>query len=212
MNYMNDIRTIEVTGGAKLSFAPDRIIVLLDYEKRNNNYKKAIEEANKVTVYVKDKAEEAGLSRDIVKTKEYLVSPYYEYEKDEKGNYHHVQYGYIGKASFAIDIPFDNTILCSLLSNIEESGLRVSFDFSISNIEDCMDKVIEKATEDAIHKANTIAKASHIQLKRIVNISHMNLFEIMNDLMCCSTKGAQADFTPADLELEDKVNITWEIE
>ncbi len=212
-------KTLTVTGEATLSFTPDTIAVLLTYRKTSLTYEEASQNVSNITVQIKEEAVEAGLEESAVKTTEYRIRPIYRSEKDSYGNYHDAFKGYEGKASFEICFPFSNEVLSKVVRSITRSGLEINFQYRISNIEECRDKVIEEATKGAIRKAKLIAGASQVKLGSITNINYsygVVRFEEENDYSilqskCCLESASTIDINPADQTLNDRVTITWEI-
>jgi len=109
-------------------------------------------------------------------------------------------------------------IFCHVLSRIPYS---LSFELSKTQIEEFYEKAINYAIEDAIKKANIIAKASSIELDRITKISYDNS-NYRNDYLIIDgdfttnevfavVEEMNFNISPKEITIDKKVLIEWSI-
>ncbi|WP_371261838.1 SIMPL domain-containing protein [Selenomonas ruminantium] len=94
----------------------------------------------------------------------------------------------------------------------------VRIGFALSDIDGAKKEILEKATKDALEKANILCNAANVKLGQLLSIDYSwdeISFEAhdkfrMSDL---SIGGEEAsfDFEPDDIKASDTVEFTWEI-
>lgn len=210
-------RTLTVTGEAKLGFAPDRVAIIMDFSKTEEQYEEAVRKANLMTKVVKTLVKDAGLDPESVKTSRYNIHPRFDSEPDGKGSYKRVFKGHEVNLTFDIEFPFDNETLSKVIEKLSKTNQKINLEFRLSDVESCRDKVIEAAAKDAIKKAKLLALTSGVKLGEIKSIEYgygvikfeeMSEYSIQN---CQMMAMPSMDINPEDKSIQERVIISWNI-
>ncbi len=212
-------RELRITGEGRLSLKPDIAKIKLPVVSKELEYRAAIEELNKKVFAVHDILENNGINKDCLRTTDFLIRENWKYFKDErlKPKFE----GYTASHDLILELPLDNSLMSSVLSDLTNRGLGISFSisFDVSDREKHNKELIRNAVLDAKESAEVIAEASGISLKEIINIDYSfseikfhneeNEYDIMTK--CCCDMSIP-DFAPDDIKAKKNITIIWLIE
>jgi len=208
-------KTIRVKGRGSVSQAPDQIRLEFTLNESSAEYKKSVAGCNRRVAQVKAAATESGIAADTLKTTHFDVQEESEYRS---GRHHHV--GFEASHQLAVVLPADQDLIGRFLSAVMSGGSKpqVKIAFQVADGEGMRQKVLASAVENATLRANTIASAARVKLGQIVHIEYgyaeVRISSDDSEMALASEPGAceAPAFAPEDVEAEDTVTITWEIE
>ncbi len=213
-------RTIKVTGKATISVRPDVCVVYIGLDAKDKSYDATLSMGVNQVNKVKAALANVGFKNDDVKTLSFSINPYYESYRDKDGNYKNKFIGYKCLQNLKLEFSIDNEVLGHVLGQLSAIDINpnLSIAYTLSNVEEAKRILLSKGVKEANEKANILASAASVALKRIINIDYSYAsirFEserfMMSKAECCS-KELNIDINPDDLVLDDNVTITWEIE
>jgi len=208
-------RTLRVKGVGIVEQTPDIIILSFDIEDKNYAYEKAMESVSVRTDLLKDNLLEVGIPKSNVKTSSFRINT--EYRRIDKDN--QIFDGYKCTHSLDLEIPLDTELLRKAVNKIVSSGIDVEFRmrFTVKDKDDLKKRVLQRAVEDAMTKAEIMSKTAGFQLGNIISINNeFNAIDYYSRNELClnktiSLERAMPDITPHDVKASDNVNIEWEI-
>ena len=208
-------RTIRVQGKGSASQAPDRISLFFSVAHPRPQYDKAIEGCNSRVEAIRAAASELNLPGADLKTVQFGVSDETQYEK---GRYKHI--GYTATHQLCMELPVDQNLVGKFLSSLVQRGAepQVRINFTVANPEALKQRVLADAVANAKARAEVIATAAGVKLGSIADIqygySEVVISSQPSEMMlesCCESEVAP-NFDPKDVEAEDTVTVTWELE
>lgn len=216
-------RTIKVTGKANLNISPDQTVVRLELKNKYDDYEEALLKSNEETKEVKDLIASYDINRKDIKTIKFNVESKYESYKDKNGDYksRFIGYGYSHILEFSFDN--DNKLLGRILRVLSRTKnvYDVRVKYTVKDKEEAKNKLLKKAVQDAISKAEIIADASNVRLGNIVTIDYsvkeydydMSPYGREYERKCyfTSSDDLDMDITPEDIELNDHATVIFEI-
>lgn len=222
---MSNKRTISVKGIGKAKARPDCIVLTLSLRAANKDYVKTTVIGAQQLEMLQESVEDAGFSKDDLKTTSFSVEARYETEERYENNrtvYHKifVEFECLHELKLAFDMDLEK-----LREAIEAIGRclsqpQISISFTIKDVATIRDEVLRTAAEDAKRKAQILCDASGVTLGKLININynwdevHINHY-LETEMSCAggmSEMAPQYNFTPDDIEAGDTVSFLWEIE
>ena len=216
------MKTIKITGKAKLNIAPDQTKINLTIGGFASEYAEAIEQSVRDTKLIKDAIESCGISRSSLKTENFYTSEKTKSIKDQYGNtsYKHIGYDVTHYLNFKFDN--DNEKLGKILYVLANLSInpRISVSYVVKNPEQYKDELIALAVKDAKRKADAMALAANVTLGDIqhmdysfqtINFETREYLQVECAKMYSPTDSFDIDMTPEDMDLTDTVTIEWEI-
>ena len=215
-------KILRITGKGTVRIKPDLTIINLMFENTFDYYDDAFKRSCSDVSNIKNILVKLGLEKESLKTTLFEIKPRYESIKDKDGNYVSKFLGYSYKQRLLFKYKSNNELLGKILYEISNVDTNPKFDilYGISDIEDIKNKALENAIKDAIKKANIISLASGVKLGDILNIDYQTSRRYDDDyyedsvLDCsCNTSSRtmNIDIEPEDKEINDIVNITYQI-
>jgi len=207
------IPTLQTEGTGELKTSPDWTIVYMEVSAKHMNFNKAVEELNKKYSILEKELTAAGFPKTDIRTQGYTIDKNIIY-----GQMGAVDSGFIGRQNFVLEFSNDQAKIVKLVKAFTESKTNLTYNFSFTLSEQKRKQVngelIKKAVADANEKSKQLSSAAGVTLKRIVNIKY-GVAEF-NPLPMATFKEARMNedfsgFNVKDLELKDRVTITWEI-
>lgn len=218
---MNE-RTITVKGVGSVSKKPDLIVVTMNLETTENDYRKTMLKASDELEKIKNAAASAGHQKDKVKTASFNIDSHYESERDDNGNWKQVFAGYKCRHALKLEFDLDMELLGKTLGAISSSKVepRLKIAFSLKDTAAVSAELLENAVKNAREKASVLAKASGVNLGEIISIDYNwgELYlnsntEYADNLRCFSACADEVsvDIEPEDINANDSVTVVWSI-
>jgi uncharacterized protein len=79
-----DNRTIRVRGSAKVSAAPDWVVIFFDIESRQYEYDECMAQLNQKTEHLRQELQKVGLEKESLKTTQFNISTNFEWIKEKR--------------------------------------------------------------------------------------------------------------------------------
>ena len=213
-------RTIVVKGTGKVSLKPDRIELDLRMRALDKEYRASMEKGALYLSDLRDKLKEAGFNTDDLKTTNFNVERYSEYDS-KKREYRFV--GYYTNHSLRLGFDFDTELLSKALDAVSNSVSDPETDirFTVKDKESPKEELLRSAAADARKKAEILTEASGVKLGELVNINYdwgeLNIYSrtVYEDRAFGGepmlAKSVAMDVVPDDIDLSDTVSFMWEI-
>jgi len=207
-------RTIRVRGSAKVSGAPDWVVISFGLTSRNFEYAKCLEQLSAQTESLREELVSVGLEEDSLKTLRFDVDTDYERYRDRS-----TFKGFIASHDLRVEFPFDKEYLNKVLNVLGRTKSRASFNisFEIKDPEPLRQQAIAEAVQNCKDKAEVLAKAAGVKLVEIMQIDYSwseihfeSRFEVCE--MESSLAAPSYDITPEDVDVSDSVTVVWSIE
>lgn len=214
-------RTIVVKGTGKVSLKPDRIELDLRMRAFDKEYRASMEKGALFLSDLRDKLKEAGFDTDDLKTTNFNVERYSEYDNKTR-EYRFV--GYYTNHSLRLGFDFDTGLLSRALDAVSNSVSDPETDirFTVKDKESPKEELLRSAAADARKKAEILAEASGVKLGKLININYdwgeLNIYSrtVYEDRAFDGeprlAKSVAMDVVPDDIDLSDTVSFMWEIE
>lgn len=209
------IPSLRTEGKGEIKTAPDRTIVYMEVNSRSMNFNQAIQDLNKKYSILEKEITTAGFAKADIQTSGYTIDKNIVYTQQGP-----VDSGFIGRQTFTIEFPNEQAKIIKLVKAFSESKADLSYNFQFT-LSDAKRKQVEgdllkKAVTDASDKAKLLSSSAGVSLKRIISIEYGQpeiLYRAPSVMMDKrgSMAGEFSGFNVKDLELSDKVTITWEI-
>ena len=218
---MESMRIIRVTGKGQIKVKPDVTRITMTLNGIKKDYAKTLEFSVEDTEKLKSILKPFGFESTDVKTLRFDVDAEYE-SYQERNQYKRRFVGYKYEHVLKIEFDSDNKRLGKILYALAHAAIQPEFriSYTVKDPEASKNLLLGKAVEDAMAKADVLAKASGVSLKEIQSIDYswgtIN-FEVeptRNMAMCadeCAEKSFDMDIEPDDIEVSDTVTIVWEI-
>jgi len=208
----NSKRTINVSGQARVSVAPDFATINLGVITEDKDAK-AAQQANaaameKVIASVKA----SGVKDSDIQTVDYSINPKYDYNK-ETGESSIV--GYSVRNSVNVTVR-DLKKAGSIIDAATRSGVNISssITFGLSNYEEAYNEALKNAVLAAKKKANTIAEALGVKLIEPVSINEGYGYSPLSNYVTYDMKAAgsaaQTPVQAGSIEITANVSIVYE--
>ena len=209
---------LQVVGKSSIKASPNNFVVSIPITVHDSLYVNCHNNLVSRLNGIYNELERIGIENEFIKTSEFSIS---DNTYVEKGKRIHV--GYKGFVRLQISAAYSADKLGSIIKVIVLKNIpySLSFELSKSQIEDLYEKAINNAIEDALRKAQIIAKASNIELDRIVKISYDNSTYRNDYLIIEEDFSANEVFaivedinftmSPKEIPIEKKVLVEWSI-
>lgn len=218
------MRTIRVTGKARLRVKPDMTRITVTAEKTYPEYGEALKGSAEDTARLGELLAEFGFERADLKTLEFNVDTEYE-GYNENGVYKQRFVGYRARHVMKVEFDSDNDRLGRILYALANCPVKPEFriSYTVKDPESAKNELLAGAVKDATEKAAVLTQAAGVKPKwiRSINYSQAQLdFEVrpVNRIMAenCAPMAAKAgsydmDLEPEDIEVSDTVTVLWEI-
>ena len=213
------MRTIRVTGKGNLKVRPDTTRLTITLNGVSPEYSEAINRSTAETEALRELLMKVGFKSTAMKTLSFDVDTEYESYRDEHDNYKQRFIGYKYTHTVKVDFPSDNQLLGKTLYALGKSSLAPEFriSYTVADQEAVKNELLGKAVEDAMKKAEVLAKAAGLSLGDIQSVDY-SWGEIkmevrpMEDMPIPGCADAcEMDIEPDDIEMSDTVTVVWEI-
>ncbi len=200
------IPELTVRGEGKVAFTPDICVVNIGVEVRDKRVKDAQDRASKVMEEIFEFLTGEGIAKKDIKTIRFSINPIFENSKItgyRVYNLVRVRIRDMDKAGEIID------------GAVQIGGdlIRIgSISFTSENMDKIYEEARKKAVENAIQKAEAIADAAGIRLKRITYISEESFYPPPVPIPRIAEVKAVTPISPGEMEIRAQVIIKYEIE
>ena len=214
-------RLITVKGIGNVNVKPDLIIINMELVSHKYDYEETMKLATDSVSKLEKAIEEAGFNKKELKTTSFNIRTSYKSYYDENKNYKNKFDGYICEQGLKLQFDLDMQVLSKVLTAITKSGVepRLNIRFSVKDKEKVNEELLINATENARRKAEVLAKASKVNLGKLLTINYnwsevgiysKTTYEMENKSLVMEEAYAP-NIEPDDIELSDTVTFVWEI-
>ena len=214
-------RLITVKGIGNINIKPDLIIINMELVSHKYDYEETMKLATDSVSKLEKAIEEAGFNKKELKTTSFNIRTSYKSYYDENKNYKNKFDGYICEQGLKLQFDLDMQVLSKVLTAITKSGVepRLNIRFSVKDKEKVNEELLINATENARRKAEVLAKASKVNLGKLVTINY-NWSEVgiyskttyeMENKSRVMEEAYAPNIEPDDIELSDTATFVWEI-
>ena len=214
-------RLITVKGIGNVNIKPDLIIINMELVSHKYDYEETMKLATDSVSKLEKAIEEAGFNKKELKTTSFNIRTSYKSYYDENKNYKNKFDGYICEQGLKLQFDLDMQVLSKVLTAITKSGVepRLNIRFSVKDKEKVNEELLINATENARRKAEVLAKASKVNLGKLVTINYnwsevgiysKTTYEMENKSLVMEEAYAP-NIEPDDIELSDTATFVWEI-
>ncbi|WP_195245166.1 SIMPL domain-containing protein [Clostridium celatum] len=214
-------RLITVKGIGNVNVKPDLIIINMELVSHKYDYEETMKLATDSVSKLEKAIEEAGFNKKELKTTSFNIRTSYKSYYDENKNYKNKFDGYICEQGLKLQFDLDMQVLSKVLTAITKSGVepRLNIRFSVKDKDKVNEELLINATENARRKAEVLAKASKVNLGKLVTINYnwsevgiysKTTYEMENKSLVMEEAYAP-NIEPDDIELSDTATFVWEI-
>ena len=214
-------RLITVKGIGNINIKPDLIIINRELVSHKYDYEETMKLATDSVSKLEKAIEEAGFNKKELKTTRFNIRTSYKSYYDENKNYKNKFDGYICEQGLKLQFDLDMQVLSKVLTAITKSGVepRLNIRFSVKDKEKVNEELLINATENARRRAEVLAKASKVNLGKLLTINYnwsevgiysKTTYEMENKSLVMEEAYAP-NIEPDDIELSDTATFVWEI-
>jgi uncharacterized protein YggE len=212
----NDIRLISVTGEAKTQVVPDIVEISLTVETTNKNLNIAQKNNDEIAAKLLNLTKALGIDPKNVQTNSVNMQPNYEYNCPAQPCTKPTLSGFTSKKGVQIKLT-DTAKLQELLEKSTEAGGHIDgINFASSKLEEIKNEVQITAAKNALQKADDIAAALNVKVKKPYRISvgYSSPISPRVNMMMAKVASAEAADTiaPGEVSINATVNADFEIE
>ena len=214
------MKTIRVTGTAKLSLRPDLIIVTMTLQGFEPEYSKALSRASREADTLRDVLERLAFQREDLKTLSFHVNAEYEgYEEAGvwKQRFTGYRFDHMLKVSFDSEDERLGEVLTAL-ANAEVCPM-LQLSCAVKDPESAKKMLLTEAVADAREKAQILAEAAGAELKELQSVDDCSgeaSFDARPTHMmdaAMSAKGRiEMNLEPDEITVTKTVTCVWEME
>ena len=167
------MKTIRVTGTARLSLRPDVTVVTMTLQGTAPEYSEALNRASRDAQTLQDVLERLHFKREDLKTISFFVNTEYEsYEESGvwKQRFAGYRFEHILKVSFDSESERLGEVLTALANAAVSPMLQISY--SVKDPESAKKTLLARAVADAGEKAQILAQAAGAELKELRSVAH----------------------------------------
>lgn len=213
------IKTLRVTGEAKISVKPDVVVLSFPFEVSNIDYNTAVKKLNEGLESLRVAVASCGMKREDLKTTSFSVTKKTEWDHSRATR---IFTGYEASHDVHLEFLYDKSYLNQVLSKILETctdvEFKIDFKASADSAKIAEEEMLSLAVSNAHKNATILADSAGIKLGSIINIdySHSTIryeeeYEIEVHTRHC-IQLAPIEIEPENLKGKKTVTITWLIE
>ena len=213
-------RFLKVKGEAIIKTTPEDMVIRIPIEVKDKEYKATSDKLIKTYNDLMDALAKAGLDRDTLKSTALHITEDYNYVERER-----VLVGYVGRIQMLIEMNHDTEMLRRIMDTLADEqfkfGYNLSFKLSKTQEDNLLEEAIQKATVDAVRKADILASALEVTLQEIKEINFDydmggGAIPVYRDVMMMSkteadTQSGGLQLNPQEIELRKEVRVIWVI-
>lgn len=208
-------RNIKVRGSARVSAAPDWVVIFFDIESRQYSYFECMTELNLRTAHLRSELQKVGLEKESLKTTQFKITTNFERTKDKN-----VFRGYRAKHDLNVEFPFDKEYLNRVLNVLGRTESETSFRvlFKVKDPEPFRQQALAEAVKNCRQKAEVLADAAGVKLGELQHIDYSwselrfeHRMDICRSDYLLSSPAPAYDIEPEDVDISDSVTVIWSI-
>lgn len=214
-------RLITVKGIGNISVKPDLIIITMSLVSHKYDYDDTMKLATESISALENAIEKSGFDKKELKTTSFNITTSYKSYYDENNKHKSKFDGYICEQDLKLQFDLDMKVLSKVITEIAKSGVepRLNIRFSVKDKDAVNEELLIKATENARRKAEVLAKASRVNLGRLISIDYnwgevsiysKTTYEMDNKSLVMEASYAP-NIEPDDINVSDTVAFVWEI-
>ena len=215
-------RTITVKGVGAVSVKPDLIVVSMGLDSKDMDYEKSISIASNQINELRSALVNVGFNKEDLKTQDFQVDVSNKWIENKDGEDEEVFDGYKCRHRLKLEFDLDTKLLGKVLSAIASCSAtpKLDIDFSVKNSTQIKAELLKRASLNAKQKAEILCESSGVKLGSLVTIDYnwckINLTSrtryVGRTYGCAPTsRFAEMDLTPDDIDAEDDATFVWEI-
>ena len=214
------MKTIRVTGTARLHLRPDVTVVTMTLQGTEPEYSAALNRASAEADELRDVLERLAFNREDLKTLSFHVNTEYEgYEEAGvwKQRFAGYRFEHMLKASFDSDYERLGEVLTALANSSVRPMLQISY--TLKDPEAAKKTLLTAAVADAKEKAQILAEASGVRLLALQSMEHTTgepSFDSLPMYRLDAPMAAKASIAmnieADDIAITDSVTCVWEME
>lgn len=188
-------------------------MISFELSVKNYDYGSCATELSQLTELLRKELESVGVARDNLKTGQLSVSTEFNFTGGRR-----VFAGYTASHDLKLEFPFDTGRLNLVLGQLSRSQSKAKFDvrFTVKDLEPLRNVAMAEAVKAARTKASLLAETAGVSLGKILQIdyswSDIYLYSTPMELpMALNEASPEYDITPEDIQVEESVNVVWEI-
>lgn len=213
------IRTLRVTGEARVNVKPDVVVLSFPLSASQRDYKSAVQDLNKKLDSLRVAVSTCGVKKEELKTTSFSVEKETEWDSKQRK---HLFTGFSASHSVSLEFLYDKSYLDQILSIIVETcadiEFKINFKTSDSVTEIAEEEMLRLAVSNAHKNALILADSAKIKLGDIINIDYSHTivkYEEDYEMDICAYKSEEMlspEIEPDDLTAKKSVTLTWIIE
>ena len=217
--FAQDIPKLTLSSSAKIQKPADELQLKIGVITRSVTAEEALEENSFKMRNVIDNLEAAGLNKDDYETSQFSINPTYTpYPKNPPADWRQTINGY--EVTNSILIHTDKLDMAGKiidLSNKAGANSITDVRFGLRYARDYWTEALEAAGSNAVKDAKAIAKATGVQLVRVLSIS-LNNTQVRSpqiNLECFAKAGASGvapPIEPGEVSIEANITLVYEID
>jgi len=216
--YAQDsVDKITVIGKASLKAVPENMIVTIPLMVQDSVFETCSDELIHKMTRIKNGLHDLGIKKESIKTDNLSIRDKYEFIDRKR-----VRVGYNGSVTIQMEEKYSPEMVSKIISLLKDYQMIYNLDFKLSEDQKqkLTDMAIKEAISDAKYKAQLIATASAIELKRISKIIY-DYNEFGNDILLrreskdiriSGESSLSTTLNPSELSIEKKIQMEWIIE
>lgn len=213
-----DVPKLTLSSSAKIQKPADELQLKIGVITRAVTAENALEENSLKMRNVIDNLEMAGFNKDDYETSQFSINPTYTpYPKNPPANWRQTINGY--EVTNSILIHTDKLYMAGKiidLSNKAGANSITDVRFGLHNARDYWTEALEAAGANGVKDAKAIAKATNVELVRILSISLNNTQIRASQVnLDCFAKAGASEITPpvepGEVSIEANITIVYEI-
>ena len=175
---------ITTIGRGKGKYVPDEVQINLVFQSRSRDYQTALTKGNKsIDEFVNEVLIKLGFNKNDLKIRNLIVREERKYN-NQTGNNELV--GYLFESDALLEFPYDKALITLFLNSISKltNPPHFTLNFGLKNEEQHKDELLQNAYQDALNKAEVIAKSANKKVKEPLKVS----FEPLNQPFISSSE------------------------
>lgn len=226
IQVMNNDRTIQVTGKAKIAVKPDTVRLTMGLKGTEESYEGALEQSSQQAEALKICLEKLGFERTDVKTVSFEVNTKYESYQDDSRIWKQKFVGYEFRHDLKIEFDLNHELLGKMLYAVAHSSAEpeIGIFYMVKDAESAKNLLLEKAVRDAAEKAKVLTAAAGVKLYKVASIDYSwedteiisrpanrMMAAYTSKLAECADESYKMEMEPDDINVSDYVTVCWYI-
>ncbi len=213
---------IIVEGKGTELFAPNEVVLNIDFVKKGQTYEEVLQEGTKsVQYFVEELLLKNGFQKEDLKTRSFIIREERRYDNNTQKT---VFEGFSYRQSAILKFDYNKDLLAMMMvaiSKLEDAPI-CQVHFKVKHEKECRRNIVSIAYKDAEEQALAIANAAGMALTKCVKVDFkpfttdyyspvsFNSDMVRSAKACMGTEQTIANtFTPEDIELTETLYCLW---